>query len=98
MGIREALWPDENGRYRPSLFTLSNANKDIFLRTLKNVRLPHAYCSNISRRIDLRQRKIFGLKSHDCHILMEHLLPVAICNVLPNNVTSVLVELCSFFR
>jgi len=29
---------------------------------------------------------------------MEQLLPIAICNVLPNNVTTVIVELCFFFR
>ena len=30
MGIREVLWPVDSGRYRPSCFTLSNANKAIF--------------------------------------------------------------------
>jgi len=46
----------------------------------------------------MKNGKIFGLKSHDCHILMEQLLPIAIRNVLPNNVTVVIVELCFFFR
>ena len=98
MGIRKELWPDENGRYRPSLFTMSNAKKDIFLRTLKNVTVPDGYSSNISRCIDLKQRKLFGLKSHDCHILMQQLLPLGIRHVLPDKVTAVLIELCSFLR
>ena len=89
MGIRKELWPDENGRYRPSLFTMSNAKKDIFLRTLKNVTVPDGYSSNISRCIDLKQRKLFGLKSHDCHILMQQLLPLGIHHVLPDKVTIV---------
>ena len=38
------------------------------------------------------------MKSHDSYILIEQLLPIAICNVLPNQVIDVLVELCSFFR
>jgi len=29
---------------------------------------------------------------------MEQLLPIAVRKVLPNNVTAVIVELCSFFR
>ncbi|OIT26536.1 hypothetical protein A4A49_41017 [Nicotiana attenuata] len=103
MGIRKELWADENGSYRPSLFTILNTKKggfkkDIFLRTLKNVKMPDGYASNISRCIDLKQRKLFNMKSHDFHILMLHLLPIAIRNILPDKVTAVLIELSSFFR
>jgi len=56
------------------------------------------YSSNISRCIDLKAGKVFGLKSHDCHILMDQLLLIAIRNVLPNNMTIVVIELFSFFR
>lgn len=98
MGIRKDLWPDDNGRFRPSLFTMSNAKKDVFLRTLKNVTVPDGYSSNISRCVDLKNRRLFGMKSHDCHILIEQLLPLAIRNVLPDSITVVLIELCSFFR
>ncbi|CAK8536725.1 unnamed protein product [Lathyrus sativus] len=38
------------------------------------------------------------MKSHDCHILMEQLLPLAIRNTLPHEISAVLIELCSFFR
>ncbi|KAL3351857.1 hypothetical protein AABB24_020107 [Solanum stoloniferum] len=38
------------------------------------------------------------MKSHDFHILMQHLLPIAICKILPDKVTAVLMELSSFFR
>ncbi|XP_057723796.1 uncharacterized protein LOC130939727 [Arachis stenosperma] len=98
MGIRKDLWPDENRRYHPSLFTMSNSMKDIFLRTIKNIRVPDGLSSNISRCVDLKQRKLSGLKSHDCHVLMQQLLPIAIRNVLPDKVTAVLIELSSFFQ
>ena len=97
MGIRKDLWPDANGRFRPALFSLSKAKKKIFLQTLKNVKVSDGYSSNITRCIDLKNGKISGLKSHDCHILMEQLLTLAIRNVLPDNVAVVLIELCSFF-
>ncbi|KAK7281307.1 hypothetical protein RIF29_09160 [Crotalaria pallida] len=96
--VQKELWPDENGRYCPSVFTMSNAQKDVSLRTLINVKVPDGYSSNISCCIDAKKRKFVGMKSHDCHILMEHLLPLAIRNVLPDKVTAVLIELCSFFR
>ncbi|XP_020961147.1 uncharacterized protein LOC110263725 [Arachis ipaensis] len=96
MGIKKDLWPDENGRYHPSLFTMSNSMKDILLHTIKNIRVPNDLSSNIFRCVDLKQRKLSGLKSHDCHVLMQQLLPIAIRNVLPDN--AVLIELSSFFQ
>jgi hypothetical protein len=98
MGLRRDLWPDDKGKYRLALFSLTRDTKKLFLKTLKNVRVPDGYSSNISRCVDEVRQKIFGLKSHDCHIIMEQLLPLAIRNLLPNHVTAVLVEFCSFFR
>jgi hypothetical protein len=43
-------------------------------------------------------KKILGLKSHDCHILIQQLLPLALRYLLPDNVTSVLFDLCGYFR
>ncbi|KAK2444096.1 hypothetical protein QL285_015149 [Trifolium repens] len=98
MGLRRDLWPDDKGKYRLALFSLTRDTKKLFLKTLKNVRVLDGYSSNISRCVDEVRQKIFGLKSHDCHIIMEQLLPLAIRNLLPNHVTAVLVEFCSFFR
>jgi len=39
-----------------------------------------------------------GLKSHDCHILMQQLLHIALRNLLPVNVLKPLIELSNFFR
>jgi len=41
--------------------------------------------------------KLVGLKSHDCHILMQQLLPVAIRGILPKNVRQTITRLCAFF-
>nr|XP_009776780.1 PREDICTED: uncharacterized protein LOC104226462 [Nicotiana sylvestris] len=98
MGIRSDLWPDKNDECRLGAFTIPKEKKLAFLKTLKNISVPDGYSSNISRCIYLDQKRIFGLKSHDCHILMEQLLPIAIRNVLPNQVVATLVELSSFFR
>ncbi|XP_060182958.1 uncharacterized protein LOC132612901 [Lycium barbarum] len=98
MGIRHDLWPDENDECRLGAFTIPKEKKVTFLKTLKNISVPDGYSSNISRCVYLDQKRIFGLKSHDCHILMEQLLPIAIRNVLPNQVVATLVELSSFFR
>ena len=71
MGLRRDLWPDKNGRCPLAIFTIPTNKKLLFLKTLKNVSVPDGYSSNISRCIDVNQKKIFGLKSHDCHIITE---------------------------
>ncbi|XP_025608126.1 uncharacterized protein [Arachis hypogaea] len=98
MGIRPELWPREGGKYPSAVFTMSNAQKDIFLKTLQHVIFPDGYSSNITRCVDLRQRKLYGMKSHDCHVLMEHLFPILVKNALPANVATVIADLSSFFR
>ncbi|XP_072064457.1 uncharacterized protein [Arachis hypogaea] len=82
MGIRLELWPHDGEKYSSAIFTMSNSQKDIFLKTLQKVVFPDSYSSNIMHCVDLRQRKLTGLKSHDCHILMEHLLPILVKNAL----------------
>ncbi|XP_015970415.1 uncharacterized protein LOC107493896 [Arachis duranensis] len=98
MGIRPELWPNEGGKYPSAIFTMSNPQKDVFLKTLQNVVFPDGYSSNIARCVDIRQRKLYGLKSHDCHILMEQLLPILVKNALPSPVSNVIASLSSFFR
>jgi len=41
--------------------------------------------------------KLVGLKSHDCHILMQQLLVVAIQDIFPNKVRHAITRLCFFF-
>ncbi|XP_016192898.1 uncharacterized protein LOC107633813 [Arachis ipaensis] len=98
MGIRPELWPDEGGKYPSAIFTMSNPQKNVFLKTLQNVVFPDGYSSNITRCVDIRKRKLYGLKSHDCHILMEQLLPILVKNALPSPVSTVIANLSSFFR
>ena len=43
-------------------------------------------------------KKILGLKSHDYHVFMECLLPVAFCGFLPKNVWLCLAKLSYFYR
>lgn len=72
--------------------------KDAFLSVLKNLKAPDECSSNISRCVHVKQRKIFGLKSYDCHVLMQQFLPVALRGSLPDKVSSVIIDLCNFFK
>ena len=48
--------------------------------------------------MQLNGRKIYDLKSHDCHVLLQQLLLLAIRGVLHKNVLGAIIELCNFFK
>jgi len=48
--------------------------------------------------VQLKELKLVGLKSHDCHVLMQQLLVVAIRDILSNKVRLAITHLCFFFN
>ena len=59
--------------------------------------MPDDYASNLGRYMHVAQRKFFGMKSHDCHVFIECLLPIAL-RELPDHVWRPLTELNEYFR
>ena len=105
MGIRKELHPIPCGEYLElpfACYTLSINEQFFFCKFLKEVKFPNGYSSNIARCVNLKNRKISGLKSHDFHILLEILLPLAIDGLLLEEVFALvstpLIELSSFFK
>ncbi|XP_040870605.1 uncharacterized protein [Glycine max] len=101
MGIREQLHPISQGRRTylpPACHTLSTAEKKSFCQCLRNVKVPQGYSSNIKSLIALNDLKLIGLKSYDCHVLMQQLLPVAIRGILPDKVRVAITRLCFLFN
>jgi hypothetical protein len=59
-------------------YALSLEQRRQVLKWLKEqVKFPDGYASNWSRCVNLSTSTIVGVKSHDFHIFMERLLPVA---------------------
>ena len=101
MGIRKELHPIRRGEewdIPSACFNLTTNEKILFLSVFKSLRLPDGYCSNIFRNVKMKERKFIGLKSHDCHVIMQQLLPIALRKSTKPVVTSVLVELCGYFH
>ena len=48
--------------------------------------------------MDLKKYKLFGMKSHDCHVFMQRLILIAFRNLMPTNVWEPLTELSLFFK
>ena len=100
LNIREDLWLKErNGKYvKPHAnYTLTKEDCVGFCDFIQSVRLPDGYASNISRCVT-DSNKLGGMKTHDCHVLLQKILPVAILPYLEKRIRGTLIEFCQFFQ
>ncbi|XP_020249180.1 uncharacterized protein LOC109826563 [Asparagus officinalis] len=99
-GLKPELHPIQRGDklvMPAACYTLSQEEQSKFCRFLKELKVPDGFSSNISQCVNLKERKILGLKSHDCHILSQRLIPVSIRGLLPAKVCEPIIELSIFF-
>lgn len=74
MGIREDLHPRPEGKRTycpPASHTLCKYEKTSFCECLHGIKVPSGYSSNIMKLVSVKELKLVGLKSHDCHVLMQ---------------------------
>lgn len=64
---------------------------------VKELKMPDGYASYMANCVDMEHTKLNGMKSHDCHVFMQSLLPIAF-GELPEQVWKPLTELGQFFR
>lgn len=101
MGLRSELAPQVNEKRTylpPACYTLSREERKMFCQTLHDLKVPNGYSSNFRSHVSMEDLKLYGLKSHDCHILMQQLLPIAIRSVLPKHVRYAIMRVCFFFN
>ena len=65
---------------------------------LNSIKVPSGYSSNIKRLLNLEEKKFTHVKSHDCHVLMTQLIPVALRGILPANVRATIIKFCMFLN
>ena len=51
----------------------------------------------ISRYLDPKKQRFSRMKSHDCHVMMTQILPVALRGLLEKHIRDTLTDLCNFF-
>jgi hypothetical protein len=103
MGLRPKVHPyigDDGRMYLlPIPHTISIEDKTAFLQVLQDVRVPDGYASNISRCVRMNDRTLLGLKSHDNHVIMQQLLPIALIgSKFPSNMIKVMVDMSTLFK
>ena len=102
MKIRPKLAPQDKGKQKaylpPAMCTMSKIEKTSFCKCLHSIKVPSGYSSNIKKLVSMKDLKLIGPKSHDCHVLMTHMIPVAIRGTLPKPVRQTITKLCFFFN
>ncbi|KAK1664839.1 hypothetical protein QYE76_052998 [Lolium multiflorum] len=79
-------------------YALTKEEKVIFFECLSSMKVPSGFSSNIKGIINMADKKFQNLKSHDCHVIMTQLLPIALRGLLPENVRVAIVKLCAFLN
>ncbi|XP_021746079.1 uncharacterized protein LOC110711949 [Chenopodium quinoa] len=98
-GISVSKKKDEKMYLPPACYTLSKEEKRKFCACLYDIKVASGFSSNMKRFVSLnRELKLTSMKSHDCHMMMQVFLPIAIRGILPKHVREAITSLCLFFN
>ncbi|GKF32693.1 hypothetical protein Tco_0102491 [Tanacetum coccineum] len=100
--IRSKLWLSKKGNRKfikpyPK-YSFPPEKRQFFYEFIKGVKLPDGFGSNFKPKVTDNDNNIIGMKSHDCHIMMQRLLSVEAQAYLDLNIATPTIELCSFFK
>jgi hypothetical protein len=70
-----------NGRWQKprAKYCVTKEDKLTIMKWFKDLKFPDRFAANLKKAVNLSQCKFIGLKSHDFHIFIEHLLPATSC-------------------
>jgi hypothetical protein len=94
LGMRE----NERHYLSPASYTLSKEEKESMFECLSSIKVSSGYSLNIKGILNMLVKKFTNLKSHDCHVLMTQLLPIALRGILPKKFRLTIVKLCAFLN
>jgi hypothetical protein len=103
MGIREDLHlkPVEGGEsfeMPEAWYTMSKEEKLAFCEFVRAVKFPDGYATNLAKCVFADGCKLQGLKTHDCHILLQRILPAGLRGMMHHDIYEAVAELGNFFR
>jgi hypothetical protein len=101
MGIRKPLHLKLDGdsySAPPAPYTMDKKQKLAFYDFLRSVKFPDGYASNLATCITANGCNLQGLKTHDCHIILQRILPAALQGIMDNDMYIAIAELGNFFQ
>jgi len=90
---------DESRVIKPrASFVLEKNAQLLVYKWLKILRFPDGHASNISRLVNMEEFILYRMKSHDCHVFMQTLIPLAFRDLLSKGIWDALTKISHFFR
>ena len=80
-----------------SMLYISNKRTKDFYKFLKSMKFLDGYAENISWNVNMEDGQITRLKTHDCHVLLQQLLPIGLRSYLKKKVMNTIAKLSLFF-
>ena len=74
MNIRSNLHLEERGKHTfipPAKYTLSRQEKRKICEWFASIKVPDGHSSNFKRLVSMKDLRLIGMKSHDCHIMIQ---------------------------
>ena len=84
--------------YRCLSSTVEKNAQLLVYKWLKSLRFLDGHASNISRLVNIEDCRLYGIKSHDYHVFMQTLIPLAFHDLLSKGIWDALTEISYFFR
>ncbi|KAL0413826.1 UNVERIFIED_CONTAM: hypothetical protein Sradi_1584300 [Sesamum radiatum] len=75
-----------------AVYTLTRDQKKRIFEWITSLKFSDGYASNLSRCVDMANLRLHGMKSHDCQVFMQKLIPIAFREMLPESVWGALKE------
>ncbi|KAL0445975.1 UNVERIFIED_CONTAM: hypothetical protein Slati_1725400 [Sesamum latifolium] len=81
-----------------AVYTLTREQKRRIYEWITRLKFPDGYASNLAHCVDMKELRLHGMKSHDCHVFMQKLISIAFREMLPESVWSALTEASLLFQ
>ncbi|CAM8940236.1 unnamed protein product [Rhodiola kirilowii] len=97
-GVHKHLWDkfkessSKRQKVSQASYTVSSEHKVEILEMIKDVQYPHGYAGSLKNKINLYDKMFNDLKTHDCHVMLQRILPVVIQLYFPYGVVSCLID------
>ncbi|KAL0454700.1 UNVERIFIED_CONTAM: hypothetical protein Slati_0809200 [Sesamum latifolium] len=69
-----------------AMYTLTRDQKKMIFEWITRLKFHDGYASNLSRCVVMTNLRLHGMKSHDCHVFIQKLIPIAFREILPESV------------
>ena len=79
-------------------FALDKNAQLLVYQWLKSLCFLDGHVSNIWRLVNLKDCRLYAMKSHDCHVFIQTLIPLAYYDLLLKEIYDTLTEISHFFR